>query len=379
MVGGLAWGGGVATAQAAPDDPTAAALPSVYRVEVTIHVDAFVVDAPGGPRREALAPGRRDFTRTGTAVVVAPSTLATATSLVRPSTAQMMRVVAPQVLASRGVVDNAQGIEDWIARRRPVGASVTAIRVWAAHASGRSPGSAAAVATGGLRPSGQGGVELLDAPTLDRAQPAVLAGPAQTATLVGFGSVTAPLEPRPRTATLAGQEEVTRDLVYRTPALPGDVGAPLVDDAGDVVSLVTGVYDDPQCPDCVRTTRLDDLRTPGLVRSGARGGERHQEVFLTRDALRAASEGDADAARRALAQAERHYPGVTARGGLDEAVERHLADGGARRRRRIVLWSLVAVQLLAAGALAWRALRLGQSPPPPGGSRTHASARTRSR
>ncbi len=234
------------------------ALPSVYRVDVTIRVDAL---RGRGGRVIPLPPAARTVREAGTAFAVAPDGwLATARHVAAPEEATIARIAYQEKLIAEDRPHGDVVVTNLLKSVGPLHAvsHVVSRRVRSADPDGGSGGTAYRV-MGDVVESGGADVALIHvgapgAPTLGLDEAASLGTPVVT---VGFGSAGAfgdpargELEPVVRRGTLgrsgtlshnATLEEAvpTRDvIVLNVPVQGGDSGAPVVDEHGLVHGMV---------------------------------------------------------------------------------------------------------------------------------------------
>ncbi len=244
---------------AAPDDLSAdpldraalLAFPSVYRVEVTVHVDGL--RTRGGPM--AIPRAARAFQEVGTAFAAAPGGWLVSAAHVADPDAERIAELAYQSrerAAGRQVTDSAA--KDWVEREhaRAVNGRVVQRLISQADAGGGNLRSSTFMAVDVVRSDTADLVALrIDAPSapalaLDEA--ATIGTPVVT---VGFGrgsSLDGPprgdLEPEVRRGRLGrtgtlGEDGPDREAtVITVPVEPGDSGAPVLDAAGRVRGVV---------------------------------------------------------------------------------------------------------------------------------------------
>ena len=94
------------------------------------------------------------------------------------------------------------------------------------------------------------------------------------------------------------------------------------------------------------------------------------------DAFAIARTGDVDGATGAYRRAEAAFPALRDRADIVGVILSRADDAERHGRLTALLWALVLVQLIAAGALVWRALTL--RPAAPGGRPPKARTSTRS-
>lgn len=350
------------------------ALPSVYRVDMTIRVSAL---RRSDGTRLALSPHARTITEYGTAVAVAPGGwLVTAAHVVAPDRPLIARLAYQSNLADQGRVHSdedaaAQWVEDTGAR--PVGARV-AVTVTQADA-GAGMASSRRFQVLRVVPSATADLALIKirapgAPALALDEAASKGTPVVT---IGFGTGShfdgpprGDLEPAIRrgaiirTGLLDTEDPPRRAIAIAVPVEPGDSGAPVVDSDGHVRGIVTqsgaqgGIAE--QATD-VRRLLTSTGATPGPGPAGDRFRAAMEALWTLH--LAAAEEGF-DATLRAfpqhtLAPAERAHAAALAGG--DFALE------GRRRRDLLLAVGILAgvVALACAAGLARPALR-GRGP-----------------
>jgi hypothetical protein len=263
VVAALLVGAGPAVAAAPSDlstDPldraTLLALPSVYRVDTTIRVDALRL-ADG--TRLPITPKARTIQERGTAVAVAPGGwLVSAAHVATPDAATLARLAYTQDRAFRGRshADEAAA-EEWVRANgaAPVGPGVVEITVTQADA-GAGTAATRSYAVQERVPSATADLALIrirapKAPALALDEDFGKGTPLVT---IGFGlgssldgPVRAENEPAVRTGRLirAGTlepgngEEPRRALAISVPVERGDSGGPVIDADGDVRGIVT--------------------------------------------------------------------------------------------------------------------------------------------
>ncbi len=227
------------------------ALPSVYRVDVTIHVNALT---GGDGKRIRLPLAARIVREAGTAFAVAPDGwLATARHVARPAEATIARLAYQQKLIAEDRPHDDAVVDALVKRIGPldVDARVLPLRVRPADpggSAGRSDHRARRVV-----PSEDADVALIrieapGAPTLGLDDAASVGTPVVT---IGFGSGGAfgggtrgELEPVVRAGTLGRSATLERAVPPRqvitvnVPVQGGDSGAPVVDGHGLVHGMV---------------------------------------------------------------------------------------------------------------------------------------------
>ena len=228
------------------------ALPSVYRVDVTIRVDAL---RGRGGRLIRLPPAARTVREAGTAFAVAgDGWLATARHVAAPEEAAIARIAYQEKLIAEDRPHGDTVVDNLLKSVGPlhVVSHVTSRRVRSAVPATGSGGSRYRV-LGDVVESAHADVALIHvgapgAPTLGLDEAASLGTPVVT---VGFGSAGAfgdpargELEPVVRRGTLGRSATLektvpTRDvIVLNVPVQGGDSGAPVVDEHGLVHGMV---------------------------------------------------------------------------------------------------------------------------------------------
>jgi hypothetical protein len=262
VVAALLVGAGTAAGAAPSDlstDPldraTLLALPSVYRVDTTIRVDALQL-ADG--TRMPITPKARTIRERGTAVAVAPGGwLVSAAHVATPDAATLARLAYTQDRAFRGLShEDEAAAGDWVRSEgaRPVGPGVVSVTVRQADAGG---GTAAArsYAVQELVPGDGADLALIrirapTAPALPLDEAASAGTPVVT---IGFGrgsSLDGPIpgENEPavrrgrigRTGTLgADGDEPRQAIAISVPVERGDSGGPVIDAEGKLRGIVT--------------------------------------------------------------------------------------------------------------------------------------------
>lgn len=362
------------TAAAAPDDlsedplerATLLALPSVYRIDVTMRVTAL---RTRDGRRIALPPEARTLEETGTAFAVAPDGwLVTAGHVAAPGPATIARMVHQSRLARAG---RAHGDEAaarrWVERTgaRPVGHRVVRLVATQADAGGGAD-AARTFPVREVRPSARADLALMrigarGAPALATDEAASRGTPIVT---IGFGRgsslhADAPdrgeLEPAARRGRLSrsgrleGDGPGRRALALTAGVMQGDSGGPVVDEEGRVRGVVTRRF-----PGGGVAEPATELRTL-LESAGVTPGEgAAAERF--RGAMDAFWDLDYAAARAGLAETRRIFP-AHALAGREEARAAALSAAGleltASGRGRGALLAVGAVSFaLALGCAA---------------------------
>jgi hypothetical protein len=365
------------------DDPldrgTLLALPSVYRVDVMLHVDALRTAAGD---RVALPPGARGIPEAGAAVAVAPGGwLVTAAHVAAPDDATLARLAYQSFLAVRGEAHGDAAAEDWVERTGavPVGAravvTVTQADVGAGSTHSRSYPAVA------VRRSETADLALIrieddTAPALELDEAASSGTPVVT---IGFGrgsTLDGPepgkMEPSIRRGTInrvgnlddaAGSRQA---ILISVPVERGDSGGPVIDAAGKVRGIVTlktahgGIAE--------RATEVRRLLEENRIIPGAgHTAEAFQEAM---DALRGL---DLAPAETGFASTLASFPAHTL-AGRERARTRELAASTFRLRaadrRQGVLLAVGVLALLAAAACAVAIARRS-----PGRSRRAAGGR----
>lgn len=348
------------------------AMPSIYRVDVTLRVPEL--RTRDGER--IRVPGGRAIAELGTATAVAPGGwLVSAAHLVDPDPATLARLGYQRLRLTHGEMVTEAAARDWVERTgaRPVGGRVLGIRVTQAD-----PGTGLSSPrrwTGVVRrTSGRADLSLLriaapGAPAAPLEDTVTLGTPIAT---IGYGRVNAwddPARPSGRPAVRRGRIERTgllrgptrRATVVTTDVQRGDSGGPAVDGAGRVRGIVVlrgeggGIMEQTGA---VRALLAAEGIEPGEGRTGT----------LFRRALIRLWALDVRGAERDLAQVRAAFPGHTL--AQTEALRAaDLASAGydlaADNRRRDLLLAIGAVAILLAllcvARLAW--LRMVARPP----------------
>ena len=238
------------------DDPldrgTLLALPSVYRVEVVLHVDALRTAAG---ERIALPAEARDIREAGAAVAVAPGGwLVTAAHVAAPDDATLARLAYQTSLALRDRAHGDAAAEDWVERTGavPVGreavVTVTQADVGAGSIHSRAY-PALAVRRSATADLALIRIEAKAAPALELDEAASSGTPVVT---IGFGrgstldgAQPGKLEPSIRRGVINRSGNVDdaagsrQAILISAPVERGDSGAPVVDTAGRVRGIVT--------------------------------------------------------------------------------------------------------------------------------------------
>lgn len=162
--------------------------------------------------------------------------------------------------------------------------------------------------------------------------------------------------------------------VYSIEAASGDLGAPLVDADGRVAAIALAEFDAAGCRACVLTASVDAIGAS--MRGAGVGTDRGVAGRALDDAFAIARTGDVDGATGAYRRAEAAFPALRDRADIVGVILSRADDAERHGRLTALLWALVLVQLIAAGALVWRALTL--RPAAPGGRPPKARTSTRS-
>jgi hypothetical protein len=372
--------GVVAGAAAAPpddlsDDPldrgVLLALPSLYRVEATLHVQAL---RTRDGRRVPIPAEGHEIRERGTAFAVAPGGwLVTARHVVAPDDETLARLAYQNRLAHMGRAHSDAVAERWVRETgaRPVGARIDRIVVRQADA-GEGSGRARTYApTEPPIASDRADLALLrihapGAPALTLDESASIGTPVAS---LGFGSRGAfaepergDLEPAVRRGALGltglleedtpGQRQAT---LLTIPLEPGDSGGPVVDAAGNARGVAVIRTEDGGIAE--RATEVRQL----LERAGVEPAP-GRTAQLFRGAMDAFWDLDLAAAQRGLAATERAFPDHPL-APLEARRARELAaadfDLVGERRRQGFLLALGALAVAAALACAAGLARQG--------------------
>lgn len=337
------------------DRGTLLALPSLYRVEMTLRVDAL---RGRDGRRIALPPQAREIEEVGTAFAVAPGGwLVTARHVAAPDDETVALLAAQNKLAFEGRAHADADAADFVdaTGATPVGARVTRLVVRQADAGQGSARSRTYVPTR-IEASERADLALLrigarGAPALALDESASIGTPVAS---LGFGTGSAFAEPvrgdlepalrrgaLARTGTLDEEEPDERNAILTTLELePGDSGGPIIDAQGNTRGVAVIRSDEGGIAE--RATEVRQLLEATGVEPGPGPTAR-----LFREGMVAYWGLDLAAAQRSLAAAERAFPDHTL-AGLEGRRARELAQAdfalvGDRRRQGF---------LLALGALA---------------------------
>ncbi len=255
-------GAGAAAAEGIPRDLSAdpldrgvlLALPSIYRVDVTVHVDALRL--ADGTRR-ALAPAARRFGESGTAVAVAPGGwLVTAGHVAAPDGPTLARLAYQNDRAERDLAHGDEaGATEWVRRNRArvLGPGVIDVTVRQADAGGGADASRSIRVLRVVR-SATADLALIqidapEAPALTLDEAASSGTPVAT---IGFGegsSLNQPmrgdLQPAirrgriTRSGLLAKETPPRQAIAIAVPVERGDSGGPVLDAEGRMRGIVS--------------------------------------------------------------------------------------------------------------------------------------------
>ena len=334
------------------------ALPSVYRVQVTIRVQALRL-ADG--TRMALPPDARTITENGTAVAVAPGGwLVTAAHVAAPDGPTIARLARQYQLAASGDPSHADeaAAAEWVRMTGAVaiGPGVTAVTV--SQASADAEGELRSFPVLAVKPAGGPDLALIRiraarAPALELDEGKSSGTPV---VVIGFGVGSAfgtgeqgprrPLgEPAirrgtiSRTGVLEDENPPRSALAISVPVVQGDSGGPVVDAEGRVRGIVT--RRSPQGGIAELATEVRQLLDANGVTQGT-----GTSADRFREGMAAFWDLDFTAAQAALAGARKAYP-RHALAGVEGARAAALADADfaltGRRRRD----GLLAVGILA--------------------------------
>jgi len=236
------------------DRGTLLALPSIYRVTVTIDVPALVTS---DGERLTLSDEARVIVESGTAFGVAPGGwLATARHVVAPDDPGLARLAYRSRLAYAGEAHDDATVDAWLERTqaKPQGARVTKIVVTQADTGDGArmsmtwmpvrvvPSSTADLALVHIPAPGAPALALDEA--LSLGTPVVTVGFGRGSALAGDDDGLGELEPAirrgrlGRTGTLEGETPPRQAIVIDVPVQGGDSGAPVVDRDGAVHGVV---------------------------------------------------------------------------------------------------------------------------------------------
>lgn len=372
--------GAAAGAAAAPpddlsDDPldrgVLLALPSLYRVEATMHVEAL---RTRDGRQVPIPPEAREIHERGSAFAVAPGGwLVTARHVVAPDPETLARLAYQNALAYEMRAHSDAVAERWVERTgaRPVGARLERLVVRQADA-GEGPARARTYApTRAPIASRRADLALLrirapDAPALTLDESASIGTPVAS---LGFGSGGAfaeptrgDLEPAVRRGALGltglleeDTPEQRQAILLTIPLEPGDSGGPVVDAAGNARGVAV-----------IRTEHGGIAERATEVRQLLEGVDVEpspgRSAQLFRGAMDRFWDLDLTAAERGLAAAGRAFPDHTL-AALEARRARELAladfDLVGERRRQGFLLALGALAVAAALACAAGLARQG--------------------
>lgn len=361
------------------------ALPSVYRVDVTIRVRALVTRAG---ERLVLQRELRDIPESGTAFAAAPGGwLVTAAHVAAPDRATIARLAYQTYLAGQGKphADEAAAA-DWVRRTgaRPVGPGVVRLLVRPADIGGE-PGAARSYVPPRPIRSHTADLALLHigaptAPALTLDEAASIGTPVAS---IGFGSGGAFAEPRrgelepavrrgelSRTGQLTENGATRPAMAITAPVEPGDSGGPVVDAEGNVRGVVVLRTDEGGIAE--RATEVRQLLSRARA---APGPGRAAELF--RGAMTAFWALDFADAQHGFAATLAADPGHTL-AGVESRRARQLASDRFRLEgRRRVQGFLLALGALSVVAALACGLGLARSPAPPRGGRAGPGAPAR--
>lgn len=251
-------------AAAAPDDlspdpldrATLLALPSIYRIDVTLRVEAL---RTAGGETVALPPGARTLQEAGTAFAVSSDGwLATAAHVAAPDPAAVARLAYQHKLAVEGLAHDDEAVAEWVreAGARPVGYERASVRVRQASAGegGRTPRTFTAGAVV-ASPAADLALVRIDAPGsppalgLDEAAtsgtPVATLGFGRGSSLSGHGDEgLGELDPALRRGVLSRSGRLLdvvperQAIAISVPVRRGDSGAPVIDASGRVRGVV---------------------------------------------------------------------------------------------------------------------------------------------
>ncbi len=365
-----------APAAAAPpadlsDDPldraVLLALPSIYRVEVTIRVEALRLS--DGTRRP-VTPRARTITEFGTAVAVGDGGwLVTAAHVAAPDPATIARLAYQNDLAFRGDAAHTDeaAASQWVAdnRARAVGPGVVDVEVTQADPGTSTPRRTFEMLT--ARRAGTADLALIridaaTAPVLGLEEGRSTGTPVAT---IGFGTGSAlagdaearrgDLEPAlrrgriVRTGVLENEDPPREALLVSAPVERGDSGGPVIDSDGRVRGIVTRRRPEGGVAEMATEVRLL------LASAGAAPGENGSaESFRT--AMQAFWRLDFAEAERGFDATLRDFSSHTLAAHESTRAEALAAGryrlGGDRRRDLLLAIGFVAAVVAAACALA---------------------------
>jgi S1-C subfamily serine protease len=367
-----------AAAGAPPDDLSAdpldrgtlLALPSVYRVDMTLRVDAL---RTGDGRRIPLPAQARELEERGSAFAVAPGGwLVTAAHVAAPDDRTIARLAYQAMLAVQGKPHSDAIAERYVDRSgvTPVGDQVTRLVVRQADA-GQGAATARTYVPTRVRRDEPADLALLrirapGAPALALDESASIGTPVAS---LGFGAGSAfadpdrgDLEPAVRRGALArtgiiaeGEPAARPGILVTIPLESGDSGAPIVDADGNARGVA--VIRTAEGGIAERATEVRQLlASAGVAPAPGRSAQ------LFRDGMNAFWDLDLAAAQRELAAAQRAFPdhalaGLEARRARELAVADFTLVG--ERRRQGFLLALGALAVIAAAACGFGLARHG--------------------
>jgi len=234
------------------DRATLLALPSVYRVEAKLHVDALRTAAGD---RVALPPGAREIPEAGAAVAVAPNGwLVTAAHVAAPDDATLARLAYQSSLAVRGKAHPDAAAKDWVERTGAVPVGARAVVTVTQADAGAGPSRSRSYPAVVVRRSETADLALVridarTAPALELDEAASSGTPVAT---IGFGHGSTLDGPQPgklepsirrgainRSGNLEDAAGSRQAVLISAPVEHGDSGGPVVDAAGSVRGIVT--------------------------------------------------------------------------------------------------------------------------------------------
>lgn len=360
----------------------ALALPSVYRIDVRVVLDALLT-ADG--RRVALPPVARSFPELGTAFGAAPGGwVVSAAHVASPAGASLATAAYQRKLAAENRAHSGAAARAWVARTgaRPTGVRVVSRRLRQADAGGGAQGSRTFTPTD-LRVDRASDLALMRIP--DRHAPALELDESVSidtpVTTIGFGTGSAfgsrergMLEPALRRGKLGrtglvgdptdrtGRAPRRRAVQVTTGVQPGDSGGPAVDARGRVRGVVVKYNDGGGVIERASEVRM-------LLRAAGADARPDVTAQRFRQAMDRYWQLDLDAAAGGFEATLAQYPGHTLApvmlGRIEriEAAEPRIASEGGRPRAFLLALGVASAAAAVACAVALVRGRRPADPP----------------